>query len=61
MDYIMLCLQLLSTNGIALEQVIFIIVMHDFVATTLPKLEKLLDQMLKDGRDNSIPVAHQFN
>ncbi len=25
-----------------------------FVTTTLPKLEKLLDQLLKDAKDNSI-------
>lgn len=32
-----------------------------FVTTGLPKLEKLLVQLLKDARDNSIPLVHQFN
>lgn len=27
------------------------------VTTTVPKLEKLLDQSLKDARDNSIPLG----
>lgn len=32
-----------------------------FVSTALPRLEKLLDQSLKDARDNSSPPVYQFN
>lgn len=34
---------------------ISVYVMRIFVTTALAKLEKLLDQSLKDARDNSIP------
>lgn len=36
-------------------------VMHVFDVTVLRKLGKLLDQLNKDAKDNSVPVVHQFN
>lgn len=36
-------------------------VMHVFEVAVLRKLGKLLDQLHKNAKDNSVPVVHQFN
>lgn len=44
-----------------LKSLICVTLCEIFVTTAVPKFEKLIDQSLKDARDTSFPLVHQFN